>query len=145
MSDKARMTHVNGSARKKLNKHKVSTFSFAARIKSFRYAFAGIAVLIKSQHNTWIHLLATILVISCGLFFQIDSVEWCLVILAILAVWVSEALNTAIEFLCDAVSPAPHPLIQKSKDVAAGAVLISAIGAVIIGLIVFLPYLKTYL
>lgn len=99
----------------------------------------------KSQQNAWIHLFATILVISCGLFFQIDSVEWCFVILAILAVFVSEALNTALEFLCDVVSPAPHPLIQKSKDVAAGAVLISAIGALIIGLIIFLPYFKAYL
>jgi diacylglycerol kinase (ATP) len=125
--------------------NKISSFSFAARIRSFSYAFTGIAILIKSQHNTWIHLLATTLAISCGLFFQIDSIEWCLVILAILAVFVSEALNTAIEFLCNAVSSAPHPLIQKSKDVAAGAVLISAIGAIIIGLIIFLPYFKAYL
>jgi diacylglycerol kinase (ATP) len=125
--------------------NKRSTFSFAARIKSFNYAFAGIAVLIKSQHNARIHLLATILVIGCGLFFQIDFVEWCLAILAILAVLVSEALNTAIEFLCNAASPTPHPLIKKSKDVAAGAVLISAIGAIIIGLIIFLPYFKAHL
>lgn len=125
--------------------NKTSTFSVAARIKSFSYAFAGIAVLIKSQHNAWIHLLVAIVVISCGLFFQIDSVEWCLIIFAILTVLVSEALNTAIEFLCDASSPAPHPLIQKSKDVAAGAVLISAMGAIIVGLIIFLPYFKTLL
>lgn len=124
--------------RKNLNK--TPAFSLTARVKSFRYAFAGIAVLIKSQHNAWIHTLATILVIGCGLFFQINPVEWCLIILAILAVLVSEALNTAIEFLCDATSPAPHPLIKKTKDVAAGAVLISAIGAAIIGSIIFLPY-----
>ncbi len=137
------MSRNSRVVQKNLNKR--STFSFAARIKSFSYAFIGIAVLIKSQHNAWIHLLATTLVVSCGLFFQIDSVEWCLIILAILAVFVSEAFNTAIEFLCDVASPAPHPLIQKSKDVAAAAVLISAIGAVIIGLIIFLPYFKAYL
>ncbi|WP_217646440.1 diacylglycerol kinase family protein [Nitrosomonas sp. Nm34] len=125
--------------------NKLSTFSFAARIRSFSYALSGIAVLLKSQHNAWIHLVATTLVISGGLFFQIDPIEWCLVILAILAVFVAEALNTAIEFLCDAVSPTPHPLIQKSKDVAAGAVLISAIGAIVIGLIIFPPYFKAYL
>lgn len=125
--------------------NKASPFSITARIKSFSYAFAGIAVMIKSQHNAWIHLLATIVVTASGLFFQIDAVEWCLVILAILAVLVAEAINTAIEFLCDAASPAPHPLIQKSKDVAAGAVLISAIGAVLIGLIIFLPYIQAYL
>ncbi len=134
------MARNTGLIKKNLNK--LSTFSFTARIKSFRYAFTGIAVLIKSQHNAWIHLFATILVIGCGLFFQIDSVEWCLVTLAILVVLVSEAFNTAIEFLCNVASPAPHPLIKKSKDVAAGAVLISAVGAVIIGLIIFLPYLR---
>lgn len=122
--------------------NKISTFSFIARIRSFSYAFAGIAVLIKSQHNAWIHLLAIMLVISCGLFYQIDVVEWCLVILAIVAVLVAEALNTAIEFLCDVASPNLHPLVEKAKDVAAGAVLISAIGALIIGLTIFLPYFK---
>lgn len=120
--------------------NKTPAFSLTARVKSFRYAFAGIAVLIKSQHNVWIHTLATILVIGCGVFFQINPVEWCLIILAILAVLVSEALNTAIEFLCNVSSPAQHPLIKKTKDVAAGAVLISAIGAAIIGSIIFLPY-----
>ncbi|CAE6517653.1 MAG TPA: diacylglycerol kinase family protein [Nitrosomonas nitrosa] len=130
--------HLYQSREENLNK--TASFSFIARIKSFRYAFAGIAVLIKTQHNARIHLIATTLVIGGGLFFQINYIEWCLIILAIMAVWVSEALNTAIEFLCDIASPAPHPLIKKSKDLAAGAVLISAAGAMIIGLIVFMPY-----
>lgn len=120
--------------------NKTAPFSFIARIKSFRYAFAGITVLIKTQHNARIHLIATTLVIGGGLFFQINYIEWCLIILAIMAVWISEALNTAIEFLCDIASPTAHPLIKKSKDLAAGAVLISAAGAMIIGLIVFMPY-----
>jgi diacylglycerol kinase (ATP) len=60
-------------------------------------------------------------------------------------VWVAEGLNTAFEFMCDVASPEFHPLVEKSKDVAAGAVLLSAVGAVIIGLIVFLPYLLSYL
>ena len=122
------------------NLNKTAPFSFIARIKSFRYAFAGIAVLIKTQHNARIHLIATTLVIGGGLFFQINYIEWCLIILAIMAVWISEALNTAIEFLCDIASPTAHPLIKQSKDLAAGAVLISAAGAMIIGLIVFMPY-----
>jgi diacylglycerol kinase (ATP) len=56
-------------------------------------------------------------------------------------VWTAEALNTAFEFLCDVASPEFHPLIQKAKDVAAAAVLLSAAGAVIIGLLVFVPHL----
>jgi diacylglycerol kinase (ATP) len=67
--------------------------------------------------------------------------EWCWIILAIVVVWTAEALNTALEFLTDAASPDYHPLVQKAKDVAAGAVLISAVGAAVIGLIILGPYL----
>jgi diacylglycerol kinase (ATP) len=67
--------------------------------------------------------------------------EWCWMTLAIIGVWLAEALNTAIEFLTDLVSPEFHPLAGKAKDVAAGAVLIAAIGAVVIGMFVFGPHL----
>ena len=87
----------------------------------------------------------SVLVVVCGLFFQVNAIEWAILIFAIVIVLVSEALNTAIEFLCDLVSPNQHSLIKKSKDVAAGAVLISAIGAAIIGLIIFLPYINAYI
>jgi diacylglycerol kinase (ATP) len=96
------------------------------------------------QHNAWVHVIATISVVSIGLFFQITTTEWCSLIFAITLVWVTEALNTAFEFLCDVASPEFHPLVKKSKDVAAGAVLVSAIGAAIIGIMIFLPYVKTY-
>ena len=76
-----------------------------------------------------------------GLFFCVSPSEWCLLVLAIISVWTAEALNTAFEFLADVASPEFHPLVKKSKDVAAGAVLISAIGAVIIGLLIFVPHL----
>jgi diacylglycerol kinase len=125
--------------------HKNNDFSISNRIKSFGYAFAGIYILITSQHNTWIHICIAVLVVICGLLFQVNAIEWAILIFAIVIVLVSEALNTAIEFLCDLVSPDQHPLIKKSKDVAAGAVLISAFGAAIIGLIIFLPYIKAYL
>lgn len=116
-------------------------FSAIARLRSFHYAFQGLAEMLKTEHNTWIHLVSTCVVVILGLVLHISSSEWCLIILATMAVWVAEALNTAFEFLCDVASPEFHPLVKKSKDVAAGAVLISAIGAVLIGLIIFIPHL----
>ena len=114
-------------------------FEFTGRIRSFKYAFAGIWVMLKTQHNAWIHFFTTLGVIIAGFLLSLSSTEWCLIVLAIIAVWMSEALNTAFEFLADVTTPEYHPLVKKSKDVAAGSVLISAIGAIIIGIIVFGP------
>ena len=72
---------------------------------------------------------------------EFRALEWCAIAVAIAMVWTAEALNTAFEFLCDVASPEFHPLIQKAKDVAAAAVLLSAVGAAVIGLIVFVPHL----
>jgi diacylglycerol kinase (ATP) len=116
-------------------------FEFTGRIRSFRYAFIGIGTMLKSQHNAWIHAVVTGGVLLAGLGWHINRTEWCVVVLAIMAVWTAEALNTAFEFLADATSPEFHPLIKHAKDVAAGAVLISAMGSVVIGLIIFLPKL----
>ncbi len=116
-------------------------FEIAARIRSFKYAFAGIRTMIQSQHNAWIHAGATLAVTAAGFAWGITRDEWIWIVLAILAVWAAEAMNTAFEFLADATNPAPHPLVGKAKDVAAGAVLITAIGAAIIGILVFGPYL----
>lgn len=96
--------------------------------------------MLKSQQNARIHTFATIAVVIAGFVMKISSGEWCWLVLAVMAVWMSEALNTAFEFLADVASPEFHPLVKKAKDVAAGAVLISAIGAIVIGLIVFGPY-----
>jgi diacylglycerol kinase (ATP) len=84
--------------------------------------------------------LATVLVCFAGFYFAISKAEWCWIVLAIMAVWTAEALNTAFEFLADATNPTFHPLVRNAKDVAAGAVLISAIGSAVIGLLVFGPY-----
>jgi diacylglycerol kinase (ATP) len=110
-----------------------------------RHAIEGIIEMVKGQHNAWIHVIATICVIVAAIYFQVTKIEWCILILAIVSVWVAEALNTAFEFLCDVASPEFHPLVKKSKDVAAGAVLLSAIGAAIIGSIVFFPYITNSL
>jgi len=111
------------------------------RIKSFGYAFKGIASLLKKEHNAWIHCLAIVVVTSLGFYFHITHIEWCIVLLCFGMVLAAEGFNTAIERLVDLVSPERHPVAGDVKDVAAGAVLICAIAAAIIGCIIFLPYL----
>ncbi len=116
-------------------------FDLRARLRSFRFAAAGIRTMLGSQHNAWIHLGATLLVCAAGFVVGLDRMAWCALVLAIMAVWTAEALNTALEFLADAATPQMHPLVKKAKDVAAGAVLLSAIGAAIVGVLVFWPHL----
>jgi diacylglycerol kinase (ATP) len=120
---------------------KMKRFSVVARIRSFFYAGRGVRFMIESQHNAWLHVLATLLIITAGFLFRISTTEWGLIILAIVAVWTAEAINTAFEFLADVSSPASNPLVMKAKDIAAAAVLVSAAGALAIGLIIFIPYL----
>lgn len=114
-------------------------FSLQQRLKSFSYAIKGLQTTVKYEHNTWIHLFATVMVIVFGFVYELTTFEWCWITLAIGLVVVTEILNTAIEHLTDLVSPEFHPLAKKTKDAAAGAVLIASIIAVIIGLLVFLP------
>lgn len=120
-------------------------FTFKGRVRSVRYAIVGIRDMIVSQHNAWVHAVATAAVVCAGLLLGVSPIEWCILILAISSVWVAEALNTAFELLCDVASPEFHPLVRKAKDIAAGAVLLSAIGAAAIGLVIFLPYLAQWL
>src|SRR6267378_4248953 len=117
-------------------------FQFSGRIPSFRHAIRGVLRMIRCQHNAWIHAAATLVVIVAGLFFRVSSADWCWIILAISIVWTAEALNTAFEFLADAASPEFHPLVRDAKDVAGGAVLITAVATVIIGAIIFRPYIQ---
>ena len=126
-----------------MNNH--SQFTILGRLKSFHYALNGLAVMLKSQHNAWIHAMATIAAAIAGLWFGLTKAEWCWIVLAIMSVWTAEALNTAFEFLTDVASPDFHPLAGKAKDVAAGAVLIAAVGSAIIGVIVFGPYVLALL
>ena len=108
------------------------------RLNSFKYAIKGIGLLF-TEPNAKIHLGITILTIAGGFFFSVSLLEWCILILTISIVLAAEALNTSIEYLTDLVSPNHHPLAGKTKDIAAGAVLIVAIGAVIVACIIFLP------
>lgn len=109
------------------------------RIASFGYAFKGIALLVRTQPNARIHLVLTGLVIGGGFFFQISPLEWLILILTIALVLAAEAFNSALEALTDLVSPDWHHLAGNAKDLAAGAVLLCAIGAVAVGLLIFLP------
>ncbi len=123
-------------------------FSLAGRIQSFRHAVRGIILMLKSQHNAWVHAAASIIVLLVGAFFSLSpsreghltAHEWCWLVIAIMAVWTAEALNTALEFLANVASAEFHPLVAKAKDVAAGAVLISAMGSVAIALLILGPY-----
>lgn len=114
-------------------------FSWKKRGKSFVYAFNGIKHLIRKEHNAWIHCAATVMVIAAGIFFEINKTEWCLVVLCIGMVLAAEGFNTAIEKLTDLASPGYDKLAGKVKDIAAGAVLITAIAAATIGFIIFIP------
>ena len=115
-------------------------FQFTGRIRGFRHAIVGIIRMIRCQHNAWIHAAATLIVLAAAFLFRVSTADWCWIILAISIVWTAEALNTAFEFLADAASPEFHPLVRDAKDVAAGAVLLTAVAASIIGVIIFWPY-----
>lgn len=117
----------------------MTKFSIRARFKSFTYAMEGVRSFFRTQHNAWIHVVAAMAAVAAGWWYQLNSNEWCWIIIAIVLVFVTEMTNTAIEFLSDFVSPAIHPQIKKVKDISAAAVLFAAVGAVIIGCIVFLP------
>jgi diacylglycerol kinase (ATP) len=116
-------------------------FQFTGRVRSFRYAIAGIMRMVRCQHNAWIHLFATVAVVAAGFFFQLSRLEWCWIVVAMSLVWTAEALNTAFEFLADAASPSFSPTVRDAKDVAAGAVLLTAIASTIIGGVIFWPYI----
>jgi diacylglycerol kinase (ATP) len=116
-------------------------FSITDRIRSFRHATDGIALMLRSQHNAWLHAVASVTVLVFGIICHLSARGFCWLVIAIMAVWTAEALNTALEFLADVASPEFHPLAKKAKDVAAGAVLISAAGSVVIALLIFGPHI----
>jgi diacylglycerol kinase (ATP) len=109
------------------------------RIASFKFAFKGIGYMFCTQKNAFIHMLAAILAMILGYLFKIEILEWCLIIFAIGLVIMAELFNTAVEFLTDLISPEWNEKVGKAKDIAAGAVLIAAISAALIGLIIFIP------
>ena len=111
------------------------------RLLSFKYAFQGLAYLFKSQPHARFHALAALVVVLVGYWLEVDRTEWCLLTLSIGGVFMAEAFNTALEELTNLVSPDHHPLAGRTKDVAAGAVLLFAAAALVVGAFIFLPKL----
>jgi len=117
------------------------TSALKRRLASFRYAGRGVAAMLRSEPNARFHAAAAAAAVAAGLAFGIERVEWLAIALAIGGVLAAEAFNTAFEALCDLTSPARHPLVERAKDVAAGAVLLAALAALAVGIIVFAPRL----
>ncbi|WP_420150677.1 diacylglycerol kinase family protein [Spirosoma sp.] len=109
---------------------------FRKVIRSFRFAGQGIVDLFRFENNAKVHLLFASAVIVVGFYFQLNRTEWAIILTQIGLVWAAEAFNTAIEKLCDFVSPGIHPQIKEIKDLSSGAVLLVTIIAVIVGFII---------
>lgn len=116
-------------------------FTLTARIKSFGHAFDGLALMLKTQHNAWLHLAASLGVTALAWWCDVSAADWRWLLAAMAMVWVAETMNTAVEFLCDVVSPQYALAVKGAKDIAAGAVLIAAMAAAAIGALTFWPYL----
>lgn len=116
-------------------------FTFRKRLRSFRYAFNGICLLITKEHNAWIHCFAAVCVVIAGFLLEISKMEWIACVIVIGAVLAAEAVNSAVEALADFVSPEYSDAIKRTKDLAAGAVLLMAIAAAVVGGIIFFPKL----
>ncbi|SMB92990.1 diacylglycerol kinase (ATP) [Thermanaeromonas toyohensis ToBE] len=108
-------------------------------IKKFEAALAGLLYTLRTQVNMAIHLGAAVAVFLLGYYFQLEGWEWGVLILTVTLVLAAETFNTALELAVNLSCPHYHPLAQKAKDVAAGAVLVTALGAVIAGILIFLP------
>jgi len=117
-------------------------FSLRARAKSFGYALSGLRHVIVHEHNARIHLIGALAVIGAALYLQLPKTDFAVLLLVIMAVCFAETVNTAFEHLCDVVSPEKNPSVKFAKDIAAGAVLICAISAVVIGGTIFWPYVS---
>ena len=114
-------------------------FSLKSRLESFRFALNGLLLLLKNEHNSRIHLLAAIIAIIMGIIMKLDHYEWSLLIIVIGAVFLTELLNSSIESLADLIDPEFNELIMRAKDYSAAAVLISAIVAIVVGGLIFIP------
>jgi len=113
-------------------------------MRSFYYAFRGLLLLFRSQKNARIHLFFFFLAICSGFLFKITALEWSLILICSGLVIAAEAVNTALERFADTVHPDHHAGIGESKDIAASAVLITAIAAFSVGLIIFIPKLVSW-
>src|SRR5512139_259240 len=112
---------------------------FVSRLTAFGHAFRGWGHVLKTQHNAWIHSVVATVVIFVGLWLGLPARDWAVLVLAIAMVFTAEFINTSIEAVVDLASPVHHPLAKVGKDVGAGAVLVSALAAALIGLLILGP------
>ena len=120
---------------------KSQEFSIRSRIKSFRFAMDGIASFFQREHNAWLHFMATVSVFTLTALVGVTKNELLALVFAVGFVWVAEMFNTCIERVMDFISDQRHAEIKFIKDLAAGAVLIAALTAIIVGAVVFIPKL----
>jgi len=113
----------------------------ASRVASFGHALRGIKRLLSTQANARIHVCAAVIATFLGFYLNISALEWGVLCLTIGMILCAEALNTAIEFVVDLVSPDWHSLARDAKDIAAAAVLLASLAALAVGAIIFLPKL----
>lgn len=116
-------------------------FSWKERGNSFTYAWDGIKAVLRTEHNTWIHLALTVVALTLGFVLKISAGEFMGLIIVMTMVWTAEIFNTAIEKTMDFISKERHPQIKLVKDLAAAAVLITALSAIVVGAIIFIPKL----
>jgi diacylglycerol kinase (ATP) len=114
---------------------------FRTRLRSFAFAISGILLALKTQANMRIHVAISVAVIAAAIYFQLAKADWLWLIVSIMIVLSAELLNSAFEFVCDVISPQHNASVARAKDIAAGAVLVVALGAALIGLLVFWPYI----
>ncbi len=115
------------------------------RLRSFTYAFKGIADVVLHQANMQIHVVVMLLVLFIAFLLPLHALEWAVLLICMGMVLSAELFNSALEYLTDLVSPDYHPLAGKAKDAAAGAVLICAFVAVLVGLLILGPKLMIFL
>jgi diacylglycerol kinase len=123
---------------------KSDRFSFKSRIGSFRFALNGMRSLLKYEHNSRIHFIATIITIILGILFRLNFSEWSLLTVVIGMVFITELFNSSLESLADRIDPEWNEQIRKAKDYAAAAVLVSAVIAIIAGCLIFIPKLLAH-
>lgn len=109
------------------------------RLNAFRFALTGIHTFFNETFHAKIHALAAVFAIAGGFWFKLSAIEWMFLILSIFLVFMTEMINSAIEYVVDLISPEQNSLAKKAKDVAAGAVLLAAIFSIIIAAYIFIP------
>lgn len=120
-------------------------FSIRKRVRSFRYAFAGLGLLFREEHNARIHGVVALVVVALGLVFDIKASEWVAVVVCIAMVVSAEIVNSALERVADFIKEERDDRKRDIKDLGAAAVLVCAMGAVVVGLVVFVPYVLEWL